>query len=307
MKDNNSNNNEPIVLGELKKDKSSKPIFVFIIFALLIGTCFGLPYIKNYVNNNDNSFTRFYRTYLGSLSGDEESYSNNDNNSTGSNITLSKASSINYGNFVVNNFTIGESEISYSITSTTTVTLDEQNLYLEIYSSNNSLIGRVKLIGTYKKGIKTEVTSKLIDFKLNTLMTYYIKINNVKIVSYPDVTLSNDTLTCKADNKTYVYTFKNAALISMDETYNYKKTTDLTTYMTELNSSNMKANLIKTFTNCTSSTTETETGFTFLMTIDLTNIKRSDFKDYIDYNVYDLNAEAKQVSYEMKTKGFSCS
>ena len=49
----NNNNNEPIVLGTLKKDKSSKPIFVLFIFILLLGTCFGLPYIKDYINNNN--------------------------------------------------------------------------------------------------------------------------------------------------------------------------------------------------------------------------------------------------------------
>ena len=44
MKSDNSN--EPITLGILKKEKSSKPAFVLICFMLLLGTCFGLPYIK---------------------------------------------------------------------------------------------------------------------------------------------------------------------------------------------------------------------------------------------------------------------
>lgn len=66
MKDNNQNNNnsQPIVLGELKKEKSSKPFLAIIIFALLIGTCFGLPYIKEYLNTENNSVTDFYRKYI---------------------------------------------------------------------------------------------------------------------------------------------------------------------------------------------------------------------------------------------------
>lgn len=66
MKDNNQNNNnsQPIVLGELKKEKSSKPFLAIIIFALLLGTCFGLPYIKEYLNTENNSVTDFYRKYL---------------------------------------------------------------------------------------------------------------------------------------------------------------------------------------------------------------------------------------------------
>lgn len=36
------------VLGTLKKEKSSKPLFVIFVFILVIGFCFGLPYIKAY-------------------------------------------------------------------------------------------------------------------------------------------------------------------------------------------------------------------------------------------------------------------
>ena len=66
MKDNNQNNNnsQPIVLGELKKEKSSKPFLAIIIFALLLGTCFGLPYIKEDLNTENNSVTDFYRKYI---------------------------------------------------------------------------------------------------------------------------------------------------------------------------------------------------------------------------------------------------
>lgn len=66
MKDNNQNNNnsQPIVLGELKKEKSSKPFLAIIIFILLLGTCFGLPYIKEYLNTENNSVTDFYRKYI---------------------------------------------------------------------------------------------------------------------------------------------------------------------------------------------------------------------------------------------------
>ena len=51
-------------LGELKKEKSSKPFLAILIFALLLGTCFGLPYIKEYLNTENNSVTDFYRKYI---------------------------------------------------------------------------------------------------------------------------------------------------------------------------------------------------------------------------------------------------
>ena len=49
MKDDNV-----IVLGTLKKEKSSKPFLVLFIFILLIGTCLSFPYIKAYLGDDFN-------------------------------------------------------------------------------------------------------------------------------------------------------------------------------------------------------------------------------------------------------------
>ena len=49
MKDDNV-----IVLGTLKKEKSSKPFLVLFIFILLIGTCLAFPYIKAYIGDDFN-------------------------------------------------------------------------------------------------------------------------------------------------------------------------------------------------------------------------------------------------------------
>lgn len=42
----NNDDKDVIVLGTLKKEKSSKPIFVIFVFVFLIGSCFAFPYIK---------------------------------------------------------------------------------------------------------------------------------------------------------------------------------------------------------------------------------------------------------------------
>lgn len=43
-----------IVLGTLKKEKSSKPFLVLFIFIILIGTCLAFPYIKAYLGDDFN-------------------------------------------------------------------------------------------------------------------------------------------------------------------------------------------------------------------------------------------------------------
>ena len=46
-----NNNNEPIVLGTLKKEKSSKPVFVFIVLGILIASVFAIPYVEDYLQD----------------------------------------------------------------------------------------------------------------------------------------------------------------------------------------------------------------------------------------------------------------
>lgn len=47
-------NDDVIVLGTLKKEKSSKPFLVLFIFIILIGTCLAFPYIKAYLGDDFN-------------------------------------------------------------------------------------------------------------------------------------------------------------------------------------------------------------------------------------------------------------
>ena len=65
--ENNNNSNEPIILGTLKKEKSSKPLFVLIVFIFILGICFLLPSISDYMANNDNAITRFYNNYISGI------------------------------------------------------------------------------------------------------------------------------------------------------------------------------------------------------------------------------------------------
>lgn len=63
----NANPNTPVVLGTLKKEKSSKPILVLVVFTLMITMVFMFPNIKKYMATNDNAITRFYNSYLKSF------------------------------------------------------------------------------------------------------------------------------------------------------------------------------------------------------------------------------------------------
>lgn len=299
---------EPIVLGTLKKEKSSRPIFVVICFLLLLGTCFGLPYIKDYLSTEDNFIARLYRTYFEKDNGGttiDNTPSDNADKVKDLHI-LNNSTSINYELLTLSNFELNGTDIKYKIvTKGEANNLDEKMLYLEIYGSTTTPLTRVKLTGSATNEIK-EITTKLYKLNINKSDNYYGKVVLLSLKDYPDVAIKENTLTCTLLNNKYTYYFNNKELIKLEHTFNYTDTSDLTTYMAKLNESNLKTNFIKAIENCASSTTENDAGFTFIATLDLNKIKRSDLKDYTDYNYYDLKTTAKQVNYEMLTKGYDC-
>ena len=130
MEDNIRNLKEPIVLGQLKKEKSSKPIFVLLVFALLIGTCFGLPSIKKYLATNENDLTRFYHTYIGKYFDDDVVVDNskkedNDNNKTSSDIKLIDDKTILVKDSItVSDIKINNNTITYSVSASINTYLD---------------------------------------------------------------------------------------------------------------------------------------------------------------------------------------
>ncbi len=284
------NNNEPIVLGELKKEKSSKPLFVAIVFILVLGTCFGLPYLEKYFNK------------------EEEGYYLNDNNpaitttKTDTSLTLlEKDAILTDEKIFIENIKISNNKISYKITAKASDNLSLKFYYLEIYDINQKLLGKIKLTG-YVGSASNNKTDDL-SFKTNS-SGYYLKLINAENENIAD--LNVNTLTCSLNNNTYTYTFENNLLTVVKQELSESNKEDLNTYMTSLTNSKAKSDLIKTFEGSISAVEESDNGYTFTATLDLSKIKVTDLGDYADYNYYSYNTLSKLISYDMIFKGFDC-
>jgi hypothetical protein len=308
--DNKNNSNEPIVLGTLKKEKASKPAVVILCFILILGTCFGLPYIKDYLSKEDNPITEFYKKYFGKYTDDADNTGTTTKPVTSDDLhILNNLTNITYQNITLTNVSFSGNEITYYLASTSdNYNLDNNNLFIEIYGSANNLLTRINLSGTLNQTPKS-YTSKLYKLGVNSSENYYGKIAKVSLDKYPSFNLINNTLTCTSTNNTYIYKFTNDKLVNINETYNYfydQSKINLDTYMNELNISKAKSTKIASYTNSSSTTSETDTGFAFTASLDLNNLKVSDLGEYYESSYYDLNTSSKQVNYEMLTKGYDC-
>ncbi len=300
MKSDNENN-EPITLGVLKKEKSSKPFFVLFCFILLLGTCFGLPYIKDYINNNNDSFSVLVRQILNSFTKDEEPTPQPDVPAEDRQI-LNKTSAVSYQNIKLTNFTLEGNKISFDMSSNIDFNLDEHKLFLEIYGTKD-LLTRVKLTGNINKEV-TNVSTTLYKLTINTGENYYGKIVNITTDDYPEVSEAN-TLTCELDNQTYIYSFENNTLKTVKTTFTNNDTSDITAYMNSFNSYQELSTRLNN-NGIISTTEETNDGFVFNAEITLSENIRETLSDDYDYNYFYMNAPLKEVSYDMLTKGFDC-
>ena len=202
----NPNNNDPIVLGELKKEKSSKPLFVFLVFALVLGTCFGLPYIQDYLVNGEGPIVDFYNNLMGNNDDYfEENTTTTTTTAIDDGLTLLKSDTLlNIDKIYIENISINGNSISFKIMARNSTNLDLAFYYLEIYDNNKSLLGKIKLTG-YASSASKVITENL-SFNANSV-NYYLKLINLE---EENLSLLNVTsLTCSNNANTYTYTFSN--------------------------------------------------------------------------------------------------
>lgn len=154
------NDKDVIVLGTLKKEKSSKPIFVIFVFVFLIGTCLAFPYIKALIGDD---FTL------------DDLLNRNNNNTTSPVVTTSSTTTT-----------------TSSTTTTTTTVNNNSNIltcvyrnyeYIYTFDNENDLM---KIENNYTYSNENESIYN------DTLLNYKIKSNNVNSLGGKSTIVTSD-------------------------------------------------------------------------------------------------------------------
>ena len=188
----NSNSNEPIVLGELKKEKSSKPFFALLVFTLVLATCFGLPYIQDYIVNGNGPIAEFYNKIIGNEITTNNIESNEPTTTKTvildpSLIELKSDTILNINDIYLQNISIKSSTISYRIMARTSYNLDDLYYYLEVYDNKGVLLTRIKLTGN----VSTASITKTNNVTIKNLDKYYVKVINSENESLEELNVNN--------------------------------------------------------------------------------------------------------------------
>ncbi len=297
---------EAEVIGELRKEKIGKPILVFEIFGLLVLVLIALPIVTTML---DNENSMLHKLFFGNVQSPIVEEPKKQEFLDGKVLQpLNANSTIKYENLVMKNFRLENGLIKCIIYSYNDIlNLDEEPLYLEIYSTSNNLLAAVKLIGSYDyQETEVELTSYNLNFNEN--YTYSGKIVEMGSNDYPAVTIASDesgigSFTCSKDNQKIEYRFQNGYLIGIIDTvkvaYSAQNAQEYLNLKRDYDNK-------KAIIGDNARVEEGSEGFTFSAQFDLTLPQFSYPEKLIDYNYYNLDTDARLVHYAQIGKGYDC-
>ena len=297
----------PTIIGKLDT-KQKSPILLVFIFIIFIAVAIFLPDINGYIEDylygkNDN-----IKVNSNTSHNDEKE----ENPVEGEEITYYDYTDgliIPGEIFNIYNIVKTDTTISFEISNNTDaeLKLDDLKYYLEIYSSDTTLLQRIKIsYGTIAAGSSSTYTYDL-DDSISVSMAKLL-VAEKSVDDYPEIILNtndegNGILTCTKGYDTLTYTFGNDYLINISDIVNYPFSNDVS-YTTNLQSYQVMSATYNNYEGVSSTLINNETGFTFTTLIDLRN---ADIKDLDNKNYYDYRTISKIVKFETESNGYSCS
>lgn len=294
------------VIGTLRKDKIGKPILVLEIGLLFALVFIALPIVNEQLN--DPNSTLYALIYGAAPVVNVPAPKAPEFSDGGAEQALTSATKMKKNNIVMENFVLSSNSLKCNMYSYNGVlNLDEEEYYLEIYSSSSNKLAAIKLTGTFD-AVSTPVDLSINGLSFNTGYKYLGKIVQMDESSYPNVEIPTDetgigSFTCSLNDRILTYTFKNGYLIKIDDQQTVKLADHQSQeYLTLKKEYDTKQSNLGSI----ASVEENDVGFVFKTSIDL---EVPDYKipeSVIDYNYYEKDKLANEINYALKGKGYDC-
>lgn len=301
----------PTTIGTLDQ-KENGPIVVIVLIVLFIICIFLLPYVNEWLQEPEQITTTPPSTTT--PSDDEPNLDEPTDEITY--YTISNNLTIDLEGLEFSNFTVNSTNHTLNFTLTNVSGKEDffetNNYFMELYSSDNKLLQRIKL---EKDNI---ITSSTYSYDVSTAFSNgtinKLTLSNIATTDYPNVSLSNDTtgtpyLTCTKDNQTLTYYFT-----EQDGTYKLNQLRERLTFQNTAQDYNTTlenyTTLVASLNNVTGVSTDlvpTTSGFTFELTLQLGSVTNPTMNRYFTDNIYyRANTEAKVVAFELESENYTC-
>ena len=292
----------PTSIGKLAEPKGRKTgLIIVFFFIILFGAIFYLPDIFAYFNKID-------LCDLGLCTSDKTSKQDYPNNNDKL-FNLETMEKIYVDGIGFYNFTISNNVLYYQVANynENRISITELGLFVNIYDENQDILNTYSLMGGIVNS-NTMIDNFTPVSNVDTSKIKYIGINKEQEIVIPDVELSIDgngygILTCTIYPDIYKYYFINKNLEKVDHEINISvdKSED---FNLEVERMTNKEQIYKGSQGYVSNVSLVTTDATaiFRASINL----RSQYTYNLDTNYMAKDIEAKNVNFDMKTKGFDC-
>ena len=289
-------------IGEMPNINKS-PLFLLVIFGILLVFIFFLPDVVKYITNEDGTVMN---------NGTNNSDSNDNPDDMASNdlefYDLKPNLSLNIEDGIVaSDFVLSNNQISFKVTNNLAnrFYFGKHNYFIELYDNDRTLLERI-ILGkdAIAKGESLNFNFKIkTDTQNNATQIVFVE---KTVDDYPNITLNKNSsgdeiLVCTHNGETINYTFQNDQLKAINDlitqnagTNNYQQ--NLYLWQSKVASYNQ----LEGFTATLSSTTN---GFNVNIMIDIATGDINGANNNIYYSSDNL---PKVINFEMEARGFDC-
>ncbi len=296
------------VIGELEKEKQKGVFGLIVFFAILLGVTFGLPSIKEYIDNRNAPTQNSSMTSSNEVSSTENVPAEEELVYYEIN---PKGADIPFNDFKIKSLNKESSDdfyLTFSILNEGKSNADlNDGYFIDLYTSEKTLLERVKLVGE-----KVILSNETLDIKLPISENSYTNANLITISKktaedYPEVTLNNvendlNVLACTNEGRNIKYYFKDDKLLKISDIYEYTNE-DATLYNDTLKEYTSEAASLNNNTGVSSNIVDTTTAFTMNTQIDL---EKANVKNLNSHYYYAKDTNSKTIKFEMEAMRFTC-
>ena len=301
----------PSTIGYMEDEKTG-PWGLIILFAIFIGVAFFLPEITDF---GKKLLGKTDPTTMVPVDGNQEDPGSGnvtpDKPKTDSMHDFSEDLTFTYDDIKFSDFSKidnnGKYKLSFVMENSTTEDIDltSNKYFIEIYNDNTMLGRHIIDLDEVKKTSKISYSTNLNVDEYNNLSKLLLVKKSLN--DYSEFTLTttagdNYILTCNNSNSNLVYTFNSKyTLIKIKDTLQVSsEEPDYSSILTEYK---LNASEYNNISGVASNILESESGF--VMTTDIETSK-ANIDNLNNKMYYSTKAEAKDIKFEMESRGYSC-
>lgn len=280
----------PTILGYLDEKKAS-PLFLIIVFGILLAFLYYLPEINQYVEQKRGNDYSNNVPFV--PSDNEEKFEQND---SGKEYDFSEDASIVMNEITFSDFKLVNDSLSFVAKNNSSKMIDigQYGYYIYLKDSDGNINDAIKLDDI----VVLEESEKDLVFNIESISVSKIFIDVFKEEYINEITLVDNTLTCTSEDETYIYSFENDVLVNEIYIYQTYDASDSLIYKYQKRKEKYEVY------DGVEISFDDDNNLYYQVNVDV-NI--ADTTKLNDENIFDKTYKPKVINFKLKEKGYSCS